>query len=326
MQLPHDRGPVSQHVIDALRTGHDARSIAVGTHVIEDPDAQLALWVLYELHYRGFDGVPDREWDLGLLALRATLEHRFEIELRDAVGPTLDALPRTGDVVELLFALVEADDGPPLASYLQREASRDDVLDFLRERSVQQLKESDPQSFVLPRIGGAAKVALAELQYDEYGGGRPERLHAQLYADALAAAGLDASYGAYVDEVSALSLACANVMSLFGLNRRLRGAAMGHLAAFEATSSVPSRKLAAGVERVGLPDTVAEYFHEHVEADAVHEQVAVRDICASLVAEDPTLHDDVLFGAAGCLHLAALSGAELLERWTHESPRLEVAS
>ena len=66
-----------------------------------------------------------------------------------------------------------------------------------------------------------------------------------MYADALTAAGLDSGYGAYIDEVSALSLAAANVMSLFGLNRRLRGAAMGHLAAFEATSSVPCRRIAA---------------------------------------------------------------------------------
>ncbi len=134
------------------------------------------------------------------------------------------------------------------------------------------------------------------------------------------------AYGAYLDDVSGISLACANVMSLFGLNRRLRGAAMGHLAAFEATSSVPSRKIAAGIERVGLPDVVAAYFLEHVEADAVHEQVAVRDICAALVADEPELHDDVLFGAAACLHLAALSGAELLERWAPESRALEVAS
>ena len=98
---------------------------------------------------------------------------------------------------------------------------------------------------------------------------------------------------------------------------------MGHLAAFEATSSVPSRKIAAGIERVGLPDAVAAYFHEHVEADAVHEHVALHDICGNLVAEDPSLGADVLFGAACCLHLAALSGAELLERW---SAQLEVAS
>ena len=98
---------------------------------------------------------------------------------------------------------------------------------------------------------------------------------------------------------------------------------MGHLAAFEATSSVPSRKIAAGIERVGLPDSVAAYFHEHVEADAVHEHVAIRDICGHLVADDPSLSDDVLFGAASCLHLAALSGAELLARW---KPEMEAAS
>jgi len=56
-------------------------------------------------------------------------------------------------------------------------------------------------------------------------------------------------------------------MSLFALNRRLRGAAVGHFAAFEASSSVPSRRIAAGLERLGMPEQAALYFHEHVEAD-----------------------------------------------------------
>ncbi len=326
MQLPLERGPISRHVIETLigAAGETLPLPVVPTQVLGDPDAQLALWILYELHYRGFDGVPDdREWDVRLLGLRRTLEGRFEDELRDGVRSILEGLPTDCDVSEQLFELIAADDGPSAASFLHRDASREQVLDFLRERSVQQLKESDPQSFVLPRLDGRAKVALAELQYDEYGGGDPERLHATLYADALEAAGLDRGYGAYINEISALSLATANVMSLLGLNRRLRGAAMGYLAAFEATSSVPSRKIAAGVERVGLPDVVAAYFHEHVEADAVHEQVAIRDICGSMVADDPSLRDDVLFGAACCLHLAALCNSELLQRW---APDLEAAS
>ena len=37
------------------------------------------------------------------------------------------------------------------------------------------------------------------MQVDEYGGGDPQRVHAQLFADALQALGLDATYGAYVD-------------------------------------------------------------------------------------------------------------------------------
>jgi hypothetical protein len=318
MQLPHERGPISRHVVQSLASGgKPAQAPALGlSDVLHDDDVQLALWTLYELHYRGFDGVhPDREWDLGLLQLRRTIERRFELELREATREVLADLPTDGDVGEQVLAVVAADNSPSAASFLQRHATREQMLDYLRERSVQQLKESDPQSFVLPRIDGPAKVALAELQYDEYGGGRPTRLHAALYAQALEAAGLDSTYGAYIDEVSALSLAMANTMSLFGLSRRLRGAAMGHLAAFEASSSVPSRKVAGGIERLGLPEEVAAYFSEHVEADAVHEQVAARDICGALVEADPSLRDDVLFGVAACLHLESLAGRELLERW-----------
>jgi pyrroloquinoline quinone (PQQ) biosynthesis protein C len=202
-----------------------------------------------------------------------------------------------------------------VARHLQREATREEVVDFLRQRSLYHLKESDPHAFVVPRLDGRAKVALAELQYDEYGAGRPDRLHAQLFADALEACGLDSTYGAYVDEVPGHTLAVNNVMSLLALQRRLRGAALGHLAAFEATSSVPCRRIAAGIERVGLPDVVAAYFHEHVEADAVHEHVAMRDICGSLVEDHPDLRRDVLFGVAACLYLDVLAAEALLSTW-----------
>ena len=43
------------------------------------------------------------------------------------------------------------------------------------------------------------KAALVEIQADEYGGGRAERIHAQLFADAMDALGLDSRYGAYLD-------------------------------------------------------------------------------------------------------------------------------
>ncbi len=319
MQLPKARGPLSRHVIETL-ANDGAPTLTIPPlrgDVIGDSDAQLALWIIYELHYRGFDGVADdREWDTGLLELRRAIEGRFETELRVATQELVGSVPADGDIGDQLLELVAGDDGPSTAAFMQRRASSEQILDYLRERSVQQLKESDPQSFVLPRLDGPAKVALAELQYDEYGGGRPQRLHATMYGDALEAAGLDRTYGAYIDQTSGLSLTCCNVMTMFGLNRRLRGAAMGHLAAFEASSSVPSRKIAAGIERVGLPDAVAAYFHEHVEADAVHEHVASSDICGALVAEDPSLREDVLFGAASSLHLDALSGGELLDRWT----------
>jgi pyrroloquinoline quinone (PQQ) biosynthesis protein C len=169
-------------------------------------------------------------------------------------------------------------------------------------------------------------VALAELQYDEFGAGRPERLHSTLFARALEAAGLDASYGAHIDVVPALTLAVNNAMSMFGLHRRRRGAAMGHLAAFESTSSLPCRRYSAGADRLGFDERVQDYFDEHVEADAVHEQLALRSICQRLVDQDPALQRDVLTGAAVCVALDALAGRQMVDAWTDGQSSLLVVS
>jgi hypothetical protein len=318
MDLPRPRGPLSKAVHARLEgRSEELPAVDAEVDVLADDDLQLALWMLYELHYRGFDRRVDLEWDPGTIAWRRVLESRFESALRAATASYVDgALEVATDVVAQIQHLVEAVNGPSLATFLQREASREQVVEFLALRSLYHLKESDPHSFVLPRVDGPAKAALAELLYDEYGAGRAERLHATLFGDALEATGLDRRYGAYVDRVRGHTLAVNNVMSLFGLQRRLRGAALGHLTAFEVTSSVPCRRIAAGIERVGLPAVTAAYFHEHVEADAVHEQVALRDICGALVEAEPQLRRDLLFGVAACLHLDVLSATAQLTAWT----------
>ena len=52
----------------------------------EDPygeDTQLALYCCYELHYRGFDGVPEGlEWDPELLGVCHAVERAFLSALR----------------------------------------------------------------------------------------------------------------------------------------------------------------------------------------------------------------------------------------------------
>ena len=58
-------------------------------------------------------------------------------------------------------------------------------------------------------------------------------MHQQLFADLMDAAGLDSGYLAYLDDVPADVLASVNLMSLFGLHRELRGAAIGHFASTE---------------------------------------------------------------------------------------------
>jgi hypothetical protein len=332
MRLPEPCGPLSEGVVETLRSRPDGpravpepRAMGDVTYPLTDRDLQLALWVLYELHYRGFDDVadPDAEWDPLLMVSRAALERTFEHAVRELVGETprdAPALEDLGDTpaeqVSAALVRMTARSGPSeVARFLHRRATRQEFCSYLAERAVYHLRESDPQSFVLPRIGGAAKVALAELQYDEYGGGRPERLHQALFARALASLDMPTDLATYVEQANGATLASVNLMSLFALNRRLRGAAMGHLAAFEATSSLPCERILRGARRLRLPAAVAHYYDEHVEADAVHEQLAIRGICAALVTDEPALVADVVLGATACLAVDGLAGEVLLDRW-----------
>ena len=234
-----------------------------------------------------------------------------------ATGSPLPAGPpdTDGDLAESLFAYVAAHDGRSLAAYVHRTADREQVLDLLRLRSVYHLKETDPTAWAVPRLPRASQAALVEVMYDEYGGGRARDVHSELFARAMAACGLDDRYGAYVDDVPTEVLEQNNAMTLFGLHRRLRGAAVGHLAAFEATSSMPSRRMTQGLHRLEMPDEVVAYYTEHVEADAVHEQLAVRGICGPLVEDDPSLAADVYLGVFTCLDLEDRLAGAVLASW-----------
>src|SRR3954464_2367804 len=118
MRLPRGRGPISAAVLGAVsrRTVLDQDALAGlisglpdDVDVLTDDDLHLALWTLYELHYRGFDDVEeDREWDPGLIAARAVLEERLLAQVRLATEEWVrPALEGKGDVAERLFLLTE---------------------------------------------------------------------------------------------------------------------------------------------------------------------------------------------------------------------------
>jgi hypothetical protein len=287
-----------------------------GADPLADHDLNLALYALYELHYRGFEGVDERwEWEPSLLALRAELEQRFEAGLFAAVGEPRPEAVRAEDMDVELRAIADGDDAPSLSIHIERRATEEQAREFLIHRSPYQLKEADPHSFALPRLHGQPKAAMVEIQADEYGGGRPDRIHAQLFANTLEGAGLDSSYGAYLDHAPGVTLATVNLMSLCGLHRRRRGAIVGHLALFEMTSAVPNRRYAAGFRRLGFDDRTCEFFDEHVVADAVHESVAAVDLAGGLVKQEPALAGDVLWGARALVEIEARWSRHILEAW-----------
>ncbi|MFJ7266441.1 iron-containing redox enzyme family protein [Streptomyces sp. NPDC099050] len=312
--LVQGRGELSEAVRDSLRTGLPPE-YATGTVLKADPwgeDLQLALYLLYELHYRGFENVKDeREWDPDLLRLRQALETRFLHALRTE----LHDAPRS---VEEAFAplLVEPMDVTESVSHhLETEGELWQLREYAALRSLYHLKEADPHVWVIPRLTGRAKAAMVAIEYDEFGAGHPDRIHAQLFADLMTDLGLDPTYGRYLDQAPAPLLATVNLMSLFGLHRALRGALVGHFACVEVTSSPGSRRLAKAMRRCEAGPAAEHFYTEHVEADAVHEQVVRHEVIGGLLADEPALEADIAFGCAATVLLEDRLAAHIRDAW-----------
>ncbi|MDQ3769225.1 MAG: iron-containing redox enzyme family protein [Actinomycetota bacterium] len=315
-RLPTPRGPVSGALLEALVEapgGLVPFVVPRPDDPLADEDLHLALYLCYELHYRGLPGVDEHwEWNPGLLGVRAAAEERFEDGLIEAV-PRPE--PVAAEAMDEALREIADGDGPALSGHLEREATLEQFREFVVHRSAYQLKEADPHSWAVPRLDGPPKAALVEIQFDEYGSGRATRMHAALFAQAMEELGLDASYGAYVDVLPGVTLATVNLMSLFGLHRRRRGAIVGHLALFEMTSSLPNRRYARGARRLGFGDRACAFFDEHVMADAVHEAIAAVDLAGGLAAREPAVAGDVLWGAAALAELDRRFAQALLGAW-----------
>ncbi|MBP2369108.1 iron-containing redox enzyme family protein [Pseudonocardia parietis] len=311
--LPAARGPLSEAVLAVL---HGSAVAQLPDPAAADPygdDLQLALHCCYELHYRGFAGVDDDlEWDLRLLALRTELEERFLAALRTDVEPGDDV---AAAVDALLVEPVGAGAETGVSHHLHRRGELWQLREYVAHRSIYHLKEADPQAWVIPRLPPAAKAALVTVEHDEYGGGDPARMHATLFADMMAELGLHTGYGHYVDAVPGATLAEVNFMSLCGLRRSLRGALVGQFALVELTSSPGSERLVRAMRRLGCGPAAIRFYDEHVEADAVHEQIVRRGVLAPLLAEEPALAADVVFGIRAAGFLGGRLDALLLDRW-----------
>lgn len=326
------RGPVSQQLLAAFRrpaveadatlAGFAAlldEALARSADIAWDDDLQLALLLLHGLHYGGVvDADDDWEWHPATVAARVAIEREFERQLRERAESVSIPLPAADAeaVAAAFFELTKPTPGPSVARFVAKQATDEQAREYVVLRSVYTLKEADAQTWSIPRLEGRAKAAMVEIQADEYGGGRPERMHSAIFARTMRELGLDDRYGTYLDAVPAIRIASVTMMTMFGLNRRLRGASAGHYAVYEMTSSLPNRLIGDGFRRLGYGEEVTDYFDEHVEADAVHEQIAGRDLAGGLAEQESELLADIVFGACASLLVDGWAAESTLEAWT----------
>ncbi|MBD8506450.1 iron-containing redox enzyme family protein [Hoyosella sp. G463] len=325
--LPRPRGPVSAGILEALSREaaevpndglRDLAGLARGCDALGE-DAQLALTVCYELHYQGFANTdPAWEWHPALLGVRAALEPLF-----------LDVLREHVHIEDPVLALEDLCAPPPstgtVGTFMRDSGTWAQMRELFIHRSIYQLKEADPQAWAIPRLTGRPKAALVAVEFDEYGGGQHWRMHSRLFADLMDAADLDSRYLAYLDQVPAETLATVNLMSLCGLHRSRLGAHVGMFAAAEISNGPGARVMRDALERLGAREACVHFYREHIEADAVHEQLMRTDVVGELLRARPDMRDDVSFGIGASSFLEERSSARLLGSWEHGRTSLREA-
>jgi len=312
--LPTPRGPLTEWLFAVL--AQPVHPVTAWPETPGDPladeDAVLALYALYELHYRGFDGVEEEwEWEPTLLVLRRELEDALLTRLREVV----EVGEAAANVVRGLQEIATGGGGRSLSGFLAAQGTVEQMREFAVHRSAYQLKEADPHTWAIPRLSGGVKAALVELQADEYGEGRERDMHQNLFALTMRALGLDARYGSYLDLLPAVTLTAVNLVSFFGLHRRWRGALAGHLALFEMTSVEPMGRYSQALRRLGFGSAARHFFEVHVVADAHHGRVAAHDLAGGLAAQDPRLSADILFGARCAMAVEGRFAEAVLDAW-----------
>lgn len=74
-------------------------------------------------------------------------------------------------------------------------------------------------------------------------------------------------------------------------------------------------RLAEAMRRTGAGPAAEHFYDEHVEADAVHEQVVRKDVIDGLLEDEPQLEADVAFGVAATVFTEDRLGDRLLADW-----------
>ena len=273
--LPRPRGPLSAMVIDVLRG--DAAPGRLNLALVDhaDPYGEDLTLALHICYEPHYRGSALVEWQPELLRLRACMERSFLGALRSNVDGG-DDVPAA--LAGLLVAPVHGDGS---SHYLRDNGSWSQLRELFVHRSIWHLKQAD----------------------------------AQLFANLMTGAGLDARYLHYQDQVPAPAIATVNLMSMLGLHRTLRGALVGQRTAAAITTSPSAHRMVQAIQRHNASPDCARFYTEHIEADAVHEQVMRRDVVGDLLASEPELARDVVFGVQATELLESYLTRHLLTAW-----------
>ncbi len=181
-----------------------------------------------------------------------------------------------------------------LFNWLATEATLDEMRWFIQQEVAGEAGFEDLLALTQLRMPEVVKLEMARNFWDEMGRGRAQGMHGPMLANiakALNVAALPSSQLVWP------SLALANLMSGFALNRSYAYHSIGALGVIELTAPSRAKLVADGLDRLGLPRANCHYYRLHATVDILHNQQWQTGVLRPLIRQDPSLVTHLAEGA-----------------------------
>lgn len=285
-------------------------------------DAHRSLYALYADRTWRAPVKPRPEFaDAALRTIRANLEVGFRHHLarRRAFAPLAagESGQAAADRIMALALGPHPHDKQEWGRFVRDLASLEQLKEVVAQRSLFFLREPDPWIYAIPTLQGAAKAGLIDLLLDEYGWGKLERMHSNVYAAVMAALELPSETDHFETASSWQYIATLNHQWMCALTPEHSRRLLGTIYLTEATSPDAMTNYLAGWKRLGITDArVTEFYDLHVSADENHREVALEEVVMPVCNAEATALHEVALGIFDARTLEADFADHLVDSFT----------
>jgi hypothetical protein len=256
----------------ALGDGTTALAELSGADPVDRRDRFLTLLAIYDLHTAPLDTLGDAVRHQGspsVAGIKARLESDWLVELDAAWhGAGQLSAPQTPDeVVQAMRAVAARDRLPPAYTWLARQATWEQVVDFLALEGGPDGGFDDLVALCQVGLAGSAKLELAKNYWDEMGRGNADGVHTTLYEQLVEAVAMPTVPRT---ELPVEALERAALGGLLATNRWLQPEMVGALGLLELQAGPRCRLVLQAFDRLGAPSGAYPFYVEHAEVDPVH--------------------------------------------------------
>jgi pyrroloquinoline quinone (PQQ) biosynthesis protein C len=193
-----------------------------------------------------------------------------------------------------IIASHPASQHPFYRPYLQDHGTREDVRFFIAQETSLDPRFDDILALIQLGTDGNEKIEIAGNYWDEMGNGEITNMHGALFAQALAALGVDDQY--IKDNLLLEAKLCGNLSAALTLSRRHYFKAIGYFGVTEYLTPRRFRSLGQAWRRLGLPAEGIRYHDVHVEVDAGHAAGWFKNVIEPAIDRDARVGRDIAIG------------------------------